>query len=246
MNNVIEQLTAHTSVRKYTEQPIDAATIQAILQATQQAPSWINGQQMSIIRITDKAKREKAQQLAGNQAYVGTAPEFWVFCLDFHRTAIAAQLENKSFDPTSNLDTIIVGTTDVGIALGTAVIAAESFGLGTVAIGGVRRHAEQMSELLELPPYVYPVSGLCIGYPAEQPLLKPRLPQEAVVFENAYNASLETVIAEYNDTISDYMRRRSNGEQSSNWTSGVANFYSSGYENYSNAKQTLSAQQLYK
>lgn len=107
MNTVINQLLAHTSIRQYEEKPIPQPTIDAILQATQQAPSWINGQQMTIIRVTDHEKRSTLQAL--------------------------------------------VGINDVGIALGTAVVAAESFGLGTVAIGGVRRDPQVVIDLLELP-----------------------------------------------------------------------------------------------
>lgn len=226
MNEIIQQLQSHTSIRKYKAQPIEQPIIDAILQATQQAPSWINGQQMSIIRVTDKEKRAKLQAYAGNQAYVGEAPEFWVFCLDFHRVAKACAIEGKPFAIADNLDTLLVGATDVGIALGTAVAAAESFGIGTVPIGGVRKDAQAVIELLELPAYVYPISGLCLGYPDEQPALKPRLPQQAVVFENTYNANLDDVLQQYNEQFSNYMLERSNGASTANWSSGIAAFYS--------------------
>ncbi|MER2106944.1 MAG: NADPH-dependent oxidoreductase [Solibacillus sp.] len=245
MNNMISQLTTHTSIRQYEDKVIPQQTIDAILTATQQAPSWINGQQMSIIRVTDQTKRTKLQEFAGNQSYVGAAPEFWVFCLDFYRTAKACEVEGKPFAVHENIDLLFVGATDVGIALGTAVAAAESFGLGTVAIGGVRRDAQAVIDLLELPSYVYPVSGLCLGYPVEAPAIKPRLPQHAVVFENTYNNKLNEEIARYNETFSSYMIERTNGANQANWTSGVAAFYAEPFyrgNSYADAEPILKAQ----
>lgn len=245
MNPIIEQLTTHTSIRHYTDKTIEPATIDAILQAIQQAPSWINGQQMTIIRVTDLDKRAKLQEFAGNQAYIGTAPEFWVFCLDFYRAAKACELEGRPFAAQDNLDLLIVGATDVGIALGTAVVAAESFGLGTVAIGGVRRDAQAVIDLLELPSYVYPVSGLCIGYPAEAPLVKPRLTQHAVIFTNTYNDTLDADIARYNEVFSAYMNERTNGANTANWSSGIAAFYGEPLyrgNSYADAEPILKAQ----
>jgi FMN reductase [NAD(P)H] len=226
MNETISQLLQHSSKRKYTAQKIEETIVEQILRATQQSPTWINGQQMSIIRVTDIEKRSKLQELAGNQAYIGAAAEFWVFCLDFYRSAKACELEGKAFAIAENIDALIVGTTDVGIALGTAVVAAEAFGLGTVAIGGVRKDPQAVIELLELPSYVYPISGLCIGYPDEQPEVKPRLPLDAVVFENTYNVEITPAIQTYNDTYSEYVKHRTNGQTTSNWTSGIAAFYS--------------------
>lgn len=249
MNDLIHQLTTHTSIRQYVEKPIPEATVDAILQAVQQAPSWINGQQMSIIRVTDTGKRAKLQELAGNQLYVGAASEFWVFCLDFYRAAKACELEDKPFAIANNLDVLLVGATDVGIALGTAVAAAESFGLGTVAIGGVRRDAQAVIDLLELPHYVYPVSGLCIGFPAEAPALKPRLPKEAVVFENTYNQAVDKQLARYNDMFSSYMIERTAGANAANWSSGIAAFYSEPFyrgNSYADTKAILQQQGFFK
>lgn len=76
MNSIIKQLQQHTSIRNFKDQPIDESIVQSIIQTTQQSPSWINGQQMSIIRVTDQDKRQAMQELAGNQTYVGAAPEF--------------------------------------------------------------------------------------------------------------------------------------------------------------------------
>ncbi|OCS90496.1 NADPH-dependent oxidoreductase [Caryophanon latum] len=249
MNTTITQLQQHTSIRRYKDEPIAPSILEAIIAAVQQAPSWINGQQVTIIRVTDKEKREKLMALAGNQPYVAQAPEFFVFCLDFYRAYEAAKLEGTEFAVEGNIDLLLVGATDVGIALGTAVVAAESFGLGTVAIGGVRKSPTEVIELLELPPYVYPVSGLCIGYPDEAPALKPRLPQEAQIFNNAYDRNVAPHLHVYNEQFSAYMSERTNGENSTNWTSGIAGFYGEPRyrgNGYADAAEALKQQKLLK
>ncbi|SUG89245.1 oxygen-insensitive NADPH nitroreductase [Salmonella enterica subsp. enterica] len=67
-----------------------------------------------------------------------------------------------------------------------ALTAAESLGLGGVYIGGIRNNIESVTELLKLPKHVLPLFGLCLGWPADNPDLKPRLPAELVVHENQY------------------------------------------------------------
>lgn len=237
---MIEQLLNHRSVRKYTAQPIEEAVLTKILVATQTAPSWCNGQQYSIIQVTDPSTRNELAALAGNQSYVSEAPVFLVFCADFYRSKLACELEGKPFEVT-NSDYLLVGATDVGIALGQAVVAAESLGLGTVAIGGVRKDGPRVTELLGLPEYVIPISGLCIGYPAETPDIKPRLPKEAVVHENTYNTDLQPQLEAYNETFATYMKTR-NPKSTATWTSGIANFYTNGYPNYNTTEILLQTQ----
>ena len=68
------------------------------------------------------------------------------------------QKEQEFDSVVSQIDNLIVGANEVGIALGTAVAAAESFGLGTVPIGDIRLHAMEAVKELNLPKYVFPCS----------------------------------------------------------------------------------------
>jgi len=65
---------------------------------------------------------------------------------------------------------------DAGIVMAQFIRAAEAVGLVTVPISAVRNHAEQTSDLLGLPDAVFPVAGLCVGYPLESGRVMPRLP----------------------------------------------------------------------
>ncbi len=64
---MMEQIKQHTSIRKYQDKPIPQQVMDNIFTAIQMAPSWINGQQYSVIRVTDKGAREQLVALAGNQ-----------------------------------------------------------------------------------------------------------------------------------------------------------------------------------
>lgn len=229
MNDVIKSLLSHRSVRSYQDKPVDEADLDQIIRAAQAAPNWINGQHVSIVAVKDRQRRKRMAELCGHQKHVEEAPVFLVFCADFYRISLACEMEQTPMKALEDIDPLIVGATDVGIALGTAVAAAESLGLGTVPIGGIRRNALEVINELQLPAYVIPVCGLCVGYPDEDPGLKPRLPKEAVYFEEKYNRDLAPFIREYNETYARYLSERSRGKRAGNWTQLVASYYSKPY-----------------
>ena len=83
-------------------------------------------------------------------------------------------------------------------------------GYGTCYIGGLRNHLAEVDRLLGLPHGVYPLYGLCVGRPAQDPGPRPRLPAEGVLFEGAYpgDEALLGSIAEFDDRYAAYLRER--------------------------------------
>ena len=77
---------------------------------------------------------------------------------------------------------------DVALFAQNVAIAAESKGYGICYIGGVRNAPEEISELLSLPKGVAPLFAMTIGVPDEANEVKPRLPVEAIIHENSYDA----------------------------------------------------------
>lgn len=102
---------------------------------------------------------------------------------------------------TNNYDALLTATTDASLACENAVIAAESLGYGTVIVGDIRRTSLEIIELCHLPEYTFPLFVLCIGYAVDTPNIKPRLPQELVVFENNYHSIDYLHIKKYDATI---------------------------------------------
>lgn len=240
MNDVMKTLLSHQSIRTYKEQPVEEEILEQIVKAVQAAPNWVNLQHVSIIAIKDNMRRKKFAELCGRQAHIAQAPVFLIFCADFYRTWLACRKADVSFDETvSRIDNLLVGANEVGIALGTAVVAAESFGLGTVPIGDIRLHALEVIDELKLPKYVIPMLGLCIGYPAENPGTKPRLPKEAVYFEEQYKRDLEPLLSDYDETYADYLKTRPWNNRVGNWTQLAADFYRPPYNHYPEVPEML-------
>jgi hypothetical protein len=88
-----------------------------------------------------------------------------------------------------HLDAFFNAAVDAGIALSTALIAAEAVGLGGCPISVIRDHAQWVSEQLELPDHVFPVAGLALGWPQETGEISKRLPLAATVHRNRFDDS---------------------------------------------------------
>lgn len=115
------------------------------------------------------------------------------------------------------VDATIVGAVDTSLAAQNMVIAAESMDLGMCYIGGVRDGIIEISELLELPDYVYPVFGLVVGYPSEENDKKPRIPFEGIYHENKYNLDKMHIIKQYNKDTNTYYSVRSGESSDRSW-----------------------------
>ncbi|WP_042461441.1 NADPH-dependent oxidoreductase [Neobacillus dielmonensis] len=245
MNETIKTLRNHRSVRDFdSEREVNEDEIKTIIEAALAAPNWINGQQVSVIEVRDPERKAALAIAAGNQKWIEESTVFLVFCMDFFRAKLAAEKNGADFKIVDDIEAVIVGSTDVGIALGSAVAAAESMGLGTVPIGGIRRNSQTFVDVLNLPEYVFPISGLVVGHSKTIPGQKPRLPLNATLQKEHYDKKLqEEIIDQYDQTISSYMSERTDGQDTSNWSSKIAYFYDNGFDQYAkNSAPTLKKQ----
>ncbi|WP_462412918.1 NADPH-dependent oxidoreductase [Neobacillus sp. Marseille-QA0830] len=245
MNETIKTLINHRSVRDFDPgKDVSELEIETIVQAALAAPNWINGQQVTVIEVRDPERKSALAKAAGSQRWIEEAPVFLVFCMDFYRAKLAADKNGADFRIVEDIEAVIVGSTDVGIALGCAVTAAESMGLGTVPIGGIRKNSPTFVEVLNLPEYVFPVTGLVIGHPRKVPGQKPRLPLKATLQKEHYDNKIQMeIVDEYDQSISSYMSERTGGQDNSDWSSKVARFYDMGFEQYEkNSSPTLKKQ----
>ncbi|MGU3470199.1 oxygen-insensitive NADPH nitroreductase [Paenibacillus sp. D51F] len=216
-NETIKLLMNHRSIRRYKNEPVTGEQLDAVLACARQASSSSHMQAYSVIGITDPELRNQIADVAGNQRHVREAPVFLVWCADLSRFGEAVAMHGGSFDATTEY--FLVATVDASLAAQNAAAAAESLGLGIVYIGGIRNDMRKMSELLRLPPLVYPVFGMCIGVPDEQPDHRPRLPMESMYAENRYreNGYAED-LDRYDSLYAEYIRNRSGGGRESSWT----------------------------
>jgi FMN reductase [NAD(P)H] len=153
---------------------------------------------------------------------------FLVFVADFHKTGVASIKRGIQQVIQASAEGAVVATFDAGIAMGGAIAAAESLGLGIVPIGGVRRNPQGIIDLLGLPPQTFPVCGLVIGHPADRSAQKPRLPQEAFAHREAYDlAAVERSVDTYDQTMTEYYARR--GDKATDWSTVIAGAYKQVY-----------------
>jgi nitroreductase len=117
----------------------------------------------------------------------------------------------------------ITATVDCALFAQNVAIAAESEGLGVVYIGGIRNKIDKVSEVLNLPELSYPVFGMCIGFPDQDPEVKPRLPLEVVLKQDKYSDDQDTTrIAEYDKSIRAYYQSRTGGQKDMTWSEQIS------------------------
>ncbi|MZQ85299.1 oxygen-insensitive NADPH nitroreductase [Paenibacillus sp. 5J-6] len=218
MNPVIEQLKLHRSIRKYKPDALSDEHLQSILESAQKASTSSNMQAYSIVGVTDPEAKKRLAHLAADQQFIEECPLFLIWCADLLRLQHAcAPIEEVDIPSTSEI--FIIATVDTALAAQNASIAAESLGLGVVYVGGIRNNPKEVSEVIGLPKLVYPVFGMCVGYPDQEPTQRPRLPLEVVYHKETYSTNTYTQgIEDYNRSLSEFMLTRAGGTRDSNWS----------------------------
>lgn len=202
-NSTIDQLLDHRSVRAFTDQALPDGTLETLIAAAQSASTSSNLQVWSVVAVRDNERKARLSAFAGNQPYIRQAPLFLVWLADLSRVNRIAEQQAVELEAVPYLESLLLGTIDAALAAQNAVVALESLGLGSVYIGAIRNDIDGVAKELQLPPQVYPVFGLCVGYPStERPAkVKPRLPQAAVLHHETYSTAQEA------DTLGTYDQR---------------------------------------
>ena len=226
MNPTIDLLKAHRSIRQFQNKQIKPDLFQDLIKAGQAAASSNFFQAATIIRVTDAKKRAKLASLANNQTYVETAAEFLVFCADLNRAASCCDLHGAEAN-TGFTEQFIIATVDVALVAQNIVVASESAGLGICYIGALRNNPAEVSKVLDLPHDTYPVFGLCLGWPDQDPEVKPRLPIDVVLQENSYgNAADGANLGDYDEAVRAYYANRSSNQKSMSWSEQMSGMLS--------------------
>lgn len=183
---MIEAIKNHRSIRRYTEQPIDEATLNEILEAGIRASNTGNMQIYSIIVTRDAETKKRLSPAHFNQPMICGAAVVLTFCADINRMSHWCKINNADagFD---NFETFISAAVDATIAAQNVALEAEAHGLGICYLGTTTYNPDQIIDALQLPKGVFPVTTLTIGSPAEQPPLTERLPLKAVVHSETYH-----------------------------------------------------------
>jgi FMN reductase [NAD(P)H] len=197
----LARIAAHRVHRRFLAKDVPADLLRLLCACALSAPSKSDLQQADIVHVSDRVKRNAIADLIPDNSWVRSAPEFLVFCGNNRRTRQVAEQRGKPF-ANDHLDAFMNAAVDAGIVMTTFIHAAEAAGLGCCPISSVRNRAQAVSDLLGLPDWVFPVAGLCVGYPAEAGSITSRLPLDVTVHIDHFD---ETGIA---SKIDGYDRRR--------------------------------------
>jgi nitroreductase len=199
-NETLGVLASHRSVRAYLPTPVTDEVLSRLVLAAQSASSSSNLQAWTVVAVRDTERKARLSKLAGNQKHIEQAPLFLVWLADVSRLKRVAAAKGRALEGADYVESFLVAIIDTALAAQNAATAAESLGLGAVYIGGLRNHPEQVAAELHLPPGVFAVFGMCVGYPdpSRPAEVKPRLPQGAVLHFDHYDPTEEAAaIAAY-------------------------------------------------
>jgi nitroreductase len=197
----VAQLLAHRTHRRYKPDPVSAEVLEIVLAAALSAPSKSDLQQVAVIVVRDRAKQTAIGGWIPDMPWIATAPLCLVFCGDHRRMRRVSELRDRPF-PNDTLDMFMNAAVDTGLVLQSFITAAEAIGLGCCPISVVRNHVEKLADLLALPPGVFPVAGLTVGYPSQPGWISMRLPTALTVHTDRYDDS------RFAEEIASYDRRR--------------------------------------
>jgi FMN reductase (NADPH) len=225
MNETIDLMTRHRSVRRYRPDPPSAKHIQAAVTAGQAASTSSAVQAYCLIRVTDEARRQRLVELTGGQEKVAACGAFFVVCGDTRRHRLAASREGMPYE--ARFEAFLVAVIDASLFAQNLALAFESMGYGICYIGGLRNQLGEVDAVLELPEGVYPLYGLCVGIPASDAdaTRRPRLPIDAVLFEDAYPTDdrMREFIDTYDEAYAAYLEQR--GAEPRRWSAAMAGMH---------------------
>ena len=174
-NGMLETIMTRTSIRQYTDQPVEKEKIEAMLRAGMAAPTAVNAQPWHFVVVSDKAKLGELAAANPRAGMLKSAPLAIVVCGDMTK---AMEGKGRQF-----------WIQDCSAATENILLAAHAQGLGAVwtALYPMEERMQPVSEALKLPDTLIPLCTVVIGYPAEQPEPKDKWKPENVSYNEFGN-----------------------------------------------------------
>ena len=220
----LQRVISRKTVRRYSEVVPADSLLDVLVAAALSSSAKSDFQQASILRVGNPDQRAAIGKLFPSMPWIGVSPVFYVFLGDARRLQRIGELRGK---PVRNgtLEGFFNASVDAALALQTMILCAEAVGLGVCPISVIRNEVDKVAAILGLPDLVFPVAGLCLGYPQGEGHVSLRLPRRLTTHSDRYD---DDVLSE---AIDDYDRRRDaihaipKEQQRANAEFGEAPFY---------------------
>ena len=179
------------SIRHFTEKPVSDSMLDKILKAGIRAP--YSAQLYTIVYTRDPEKIKKLRKI---NVWPSTKL-LMIFFVDFRKLGKIILQKGYKYDWDDG-SLLLTGIVDVCLVLQNVILAADALGLGSVICGQAPHYADLVSEVCKVPPRVFPVVGLSLGYPDKsvETDIRPRFPLRCSVFEDFYHDLSEKSIQE--------------------------------------------------
>ncbi len=175
-NPVLDVIERRSSTRAFSDEPVTGEERRAILHAASRAPSAGAMMFYSIVSIDDPELRREICVCCDDQPFMLKAPFWLLFVADnrkwldlyeqagcYDDPALASAPERAGYRR-PGLGDLLLACEDTIAAAQTAVIAAESLGIGSCYIGDILERGERVAELLDLPEGTLPLALLVFGH----------------------------------------------------------------------------------
>ena len=192
-------LASRASHRQWLEQPVDPALLRLLVGVAMSAPSKSDLQQVEFIEVRSVDQRAAVQDLVPSMPWIAQAPVLMVVCGTGARFRRAFERAGQPF-VNEHLDGMFNPTTDAAMALMHLLVAAGAAGLAGVPISVLRDRASELARILVLPEHVFPVAGLCLGYPSGDRSVTPRFALRASLHVDRHGgggAALDPALDEF-------------------------------------------------
>ena len=188
--DLFEVINTRRSIRKFTDEPITTETLNQILEAGIKAP--FAAQLYTIVYTRDKEKMKKLHIGA-----YSTTQLLMIFLIDFRKIEKIIAQRNYQYDYDDGM-LLWLAIQDASLVVENIILAADALELGSVLLGGAPLQADIIKETFNIPSRVFPVVGLCLGYPdySVETDIRPRYPLKYTAFADNYEDLSETEIQE--------------------------------------------------
>ncbi len=239
MNPMLDVLLRRKSIRAYVDRPILPSEKELIYQAALRAPTAGNMALYSIIEVEDQALKDRLAVTCDDQPFIAKAPLVLLFLADYQRwydyylacgVPKLCEINGTEMRRPAEGD-LLLACCDALIAAHTAVIAAESLGIGSCYIGDILERYEIHRQMFALPQYVLPVTLVCFGYPTPEQAARKQTPR----FDLQYIIHRDTYRRLDDHALHDWMRERSAVFAAGKRPEGVENLGQFSYQRKFNA-----------